>query len=153
MTSLLLAVSFSGNSSSICAMDTGANNGGCTEPHVSHGLSSRLSSRPMAWSKTTLQKLAPVLAVGKVSSVSKPNTDTVKRLPQAQSQTVLFPLIISLVISILFFSYPFKTAKSLFFLPIQNSEEPIIFGRFFVRKPYIFLTPSDSYTKLTPESS
>ena len=46
----------------ICAQDKEANNGGCTEPHVSHLLSSRLSSRPMAWSKKTLVCLAPILA-------------------------------------------------------------------------------------------
>jgi len=48
----------------ICSADPEANNGGCTEPHVSHVLSSRLSSRPMAWSKKTLTKLAPMLAGG-----------------------------------------------------------------------------------------
>ena len=47
---------------SICEKDTSANNGGCTEPHVSHILSSRLSTRPMAWSKKTLIRLAPILA-------------------------------------------------------------------------------------------
>ena len=43
---------------SICKTDCRANNGGCTEPHVSHILSSRLSSRPMTWSRKTLKKLA-----------------------------------------------------------------------------------------------
>jgi len=52
---------------SICEKDSAANNGGCAEPHVSHVLSSRLSSRPMAWSKQTLKRLAPVLAAGKVT--------------------------------------------------------------------------------------
>jgi len=47
---------------SICEKDLSANNGGCTEPHVSHVLSSRLSTRPMAWSKETLIQLAPILA-------------------------------------------------------------------------------------------
>ena len=51
---------------SICVKDLRANNGGCPEPHVSHVLSARLSSRPMAWSKRTLKKLAPVLAAGQV---------------------------------------------------------------------------------------
>lgn len=46
----------------ICAQDTEANDGGATEPHVSHVLASRLSSRPMAWSKATLSKFAPILA-------------------------------------------------------------------------------------------
>lgn len=49
---------------SICATDPEANNGGCTEPHVSHILSCRLSSRPMAWSAQTLSALAPMLADG-----------------------------------------------------------------------------------------
>jgi hypothetical protein len=49
---------------SICATDPEANNGGCTESHVSHVLSARLSSRPMAWSKQTLTQLAPMLADG-----------------------------------------------------------------------------------------
>ncbi|MEE1002271.1 MAG: ISLre2 family transposase, partial [Acutalibacteraceae bacterium] len=34
--------------------DIEANNGGCTEPHISHILASRLSTRPMAWSGETL---------------------------------------------------------------------------------------------------
>lgn len=50
----------------ICEKDPYANNGGCTEPHVSHVLSARLSSRPMAWSKETLTQLAPILAAGQV---------------------------------------------------------------------------------------
>lgn len=37
-------------------------NGGCTEPHISHISSSRLSTRPMAWSGETLTHSAPVLA-------------------------------------------------------------------------------------------
>jgi hypothetical protein len=47
---------------SICKTDPRANNGGCTEPHISHILASRLSTRPMAWSKQTLRAFAPVLA-------------------------------------------------------------------------------------------
>lgn len=45
--------------------DVEANNGGSSEPHVSHILSSRLSTRPMAWSKETLKHIAPILATGK----------------------------------------------------------------------------------------
>ena len=45
--------------------DEEANNGGCTEPHVSHVLSSRLSTRPMAWSRKTLEHFAPILASGR----------------------------------------------------------------------------------------
>lgn len=48
----------------ICNIDPEALRGGCTEPHVSHVLSARLSSRPMAWSKTTLKQFVPLLAAG-----------------------------------------------------------------------------------------
>jgi len=51
---------------SICANDPAANNGGCTEPHVSHVLAARLSTRPMAWSKRTLKQLAPILATNQI---------------------------------------------------------------------------------------
>lgn len=44
--------------------DPEARKGGATEPHVSHVLSSRLSSRPMAWSAKTLKKFVPILAAG-----------------------------------------------------------------------------------------
>jgi hypothetical protein len=54
---------------SICTKDPSANNGGCTEPHVSHILSARLSSRPMAWSKRTLKQFAPMLAGGNVRKI------------------------------------------------------------------------------------
>lgn len=68
---------------SICQFDPNSNNGGCTEPHVSHVLSARLSTRPMAWSKETLQRLAPVLAAGKVESIGKVERDAnADRLPK-----------------------------------------------------------------------
>ena len=46
--------------------DPEAANGGATEPHVSHilSLSARLSSRPMGWSKKTLERFVPILAAG-----------------------------------------------------------------------------------------
>ena len=44
--------------------DPASLNGGCTEPHVSHVLSDRLSSRPMGWSKNTLKCFVPILAAG-----------------------------------------------------------------------------------------
>ena len=44
--------------------DAEARNGGATEPHVSHVLSRRLSSRPMGWSIKTLEHLVPILATG-----------------------------------------------------------------------------------------
>lgn len=46
---------------SICAHDEEANNGGATEPHVSHMLAGRLSSHPMKWSKATLERFVPIL--------------------------------------------------------------------------------------------
>ena len=69
---------------SICEKDGGANNGGSSEPHVSHILSARLSSRPMAWSKQTLKQLAPILATGKVIyNSSQKRTDLPKPLSRA----------------------------------------------------------------------
>lgn len=47
----------------ITSTDPEATNGGATEPHVSHILSSRLSSRPMGWSATTLTKFVPLLTL------------------------------------------------------------------------------------------
>lgn len=70
---------------SICKKDPCANNGGCTEPHVSHILSARLSSRPMAWSRKTLKKLAPVLACGNLTIQRK---ETKVELPQPLRKTV-----------------------------------------------------------------
>ena len=49
---------------SITKRDEASLNGGCTEPHVSHVLSARLSSRPIGWSKKTLRRLVPLLAAG-----------------------------------------------------------------------------------------
>ena len=58
----------------ICKKDERANNGGCTEPHISHVLAARLSSRPLAWSETTLKHLAPILAAGKLT-LNRKSTD------------------------------------------------------------------------------
>ncbi len=49
---------------SIRKQDPEACNGGASEPHVSHVLSDRLSSRPKGWSKETLKHFAPILANG-----------------------------------------------------------------------------------------
>ena len=54
----------------IYSTDAEARNGGATEPHVSHVLSSRLSSRPMGWSPKTLKKLVPILAAGQCAFCS-----------------------------------------------------------------------------------
>ena len=59
---------------SICKKDERANNGGCTEPHISHVLAARLSSRPLAWSETTLKHLAPILAAGSLT-LNRKSTD------------------------------------------------------------------------------
>ena len=45
---------------SILCSDPEANNGGATEPHVSHVLSARFSSRPKGWSAETLRCLVPL---------------------------------------------------------------------------------------------
>jgi len=74
---------------SICIKDPKANNGGCTEPHVSHILASRLSARPMTWSKQTLQKLAPVLAAGKVDFVGKIKSKPAESLSKPLQKTVV----------------------------------------------------------------
>ena len=58
----------------ICKKDERANNGECTEPHISHVLAARLSSRPLAWSETTLKHLAPILAAGKLT-LNRKSTD------------------------------------------------------------------------------
>ena len=46
-------------------IDPETRNGGATEAHISHILSSRLSSRPRAWSEETLRHFVPVLASGR----------------------------------------------------------------------------------------
>lgn len=50
------------NGITICSKDPEANNGGATEPHVSNVLSRRLSSRPMAWSESTLESFVPIIS-------------------------------------------------------------------------------------------
>ena len=66
---------------SICQKDERANNGGCTEPHISHVLAARLSSRPLAWSETTLKHLAPILAAGKLTLNRKSTDNELVTLP------------------------------------------------------------------------
>ena len=51
--------------------DREALNGGATEPHVSHVLSDRLSSRPMGWSMKTLEHLVPMLASERIVLIPK----------------------------------------------------------------------------------
>lgn len=72
---------------SICEKDSRANNGGSAEPHVSHVLAARLSSRPMAWSKQTLKRLAPILATGRVVySASREHTNVPKSIKKATAK-------------------------------------------------------------------
>jgi Uncharacterised protein family (UPF0236). len=73
---------------SICRRDPSANNGGCTEPHVSHVLSSRLSNRPMTWSKATLERLAPILAAGRAGSTGKTKLVATGALPKSIRKTI-----------------------------------------------------------------
>ena len=49
---------------SIRKQEPEACNGGASEPHISHVLSERLSSRPKGWSKETLRHFVPILANG-----------------------------------------------------------------------------------------
>lgn len=67
----------------IFGSDPEAANGGATEPHVSHILSARLSSRPMGWSRKTLECFVPILAAGaacaadyQVQTGHKPDIET-----------------------------------------------------------------------------
>lgn len=55
--------------------DPEASNGGATEPHISHVLSSRLSSRPMGWSPKTLKHFVPILAEGTASFTAPPEAE------------------------------------------------------------------------------
>ena len=45
-----------------------------SEPHISHVLAARLSSRPLAWSETTLKHLAPIPAAGSLT-LNRKSTD------------------------------------------------------------------------------
>lgn len=64
--------------------DAEAANGGATEPHISHRLSARLSSRPMGWSRATLERLVPLLAAG-VGKITLDPSDAMQELPQPLS--------------------------------------------------------------------
>lgn len=73
--------------------DPEARNGGATEPHVSHVLSRRLSSRPMGWSTKTLEHLVPILAAGTFELITRDREkdqsdyldEVVKRTPEGIS--------------------------------------------------------------------
>lgn len=69
----------------ISKLDKASLNGGCTEPHVSHVLSARLSSRPMAWSKETLRRFVPILAAGAATFDAPVENHTQNRYPPASA--------------------------------------------------------------------
>lgn len=69
----------------ISKLDKASLNGGCTEPHVSHVLSARLSSRPMAWSKETLRRFVPILAAGAATLDEPVENHSQKRYPPASA--------------------------------------------------------------------
>lgn len=58
--------------------DAAACNGGATEPHVSHVLSARLSSRPKGWSIKTLQSFVSILANGPNVTFEQSSSHTVQ---------------------------------------------------------------------------
>ena len=60
--------------------DPSACNGGATEPHVSHILSARLSSRPKGWSEKTLHFFAPILANGSEVSMEGDEPNAVNNI-------------------------------------------------------------------------
>ena len=74
----------------IYSTDAEARNGGATEPHVSHVLSSRLSSRPMGWSPKTLKKFVPILASGRCSfrAADEEAADTEAKKPKHNTMRV-----------------------------------------------------------------
>ena len=69
----------------ISKQDNASLNGGCTEPHVSHVLSARLSSRPMGWSKDTLRRFVPILAAGAATFDKPVENRTQKYYPPASA--------------------------------------------------------------------
>lgn len=64
--------------------DSEVANGGATEPHISNVLSARLSSRPMAWSRATLEKFVPLLATRRCTLDVQPGqvSEQVERVRQ-----------------------------------------------------------------------
>ena len=67
-------------------VDEEARKGGATEPHVSHILSSRLSSRPMGWSEETLKSFVPILAAKKCEILKK--EDLAKRREETKKKEI-----------------------------------------------------------------
>lgn len=107
---------------SIYSTDPEAARGGATEPHISHVLSARLSSRPMAWSKQTLQALVPVLAAGASSCCSPvPSVPPVPHLVPARRNAKTFPH------KILPFSAGLPLPDSSISLPVFSSKSSRLF--------------------------
>lgn len=64
----------------ICERDPEANNGGCSEPHVSNYLSDRMSSRPKVWSEKTLKAIVPLLTARREIRIKKKEEKTPVRV-------------------------------------------------------------------------
>ena len=75
--------------------DPESRNGGATEPHICHTLSSKLSNRPMGWSEKTLKAFAPILAKGKaiygVKADDTPNDNLKARFYAKASKVAAHP--------------------------------------------------------------
>ena len=96
-------------------IDPEARKGGATEPHVSHVLSSRLSSRPMGWSAETLKKFVPILAAGQCTfcqteTAVKPTAKT-ERLHKKIAAAKVLPNSLGLPHPDLVISMPAKNGK------------------------------------------
>ena len=95
--------------------DPEARKGGATEPHVSHVLSSRLSSRPMGWSTKTLKKFVPILAAGQCTfqkaEVMVETTGNPERLHKKMAAAKVLPNSLGLPHPDLVASMPAKSGK------------------------------------------
>lgn len=100
------------NAVHIYTTDPEARNGGATEPHVSHVLSSRLSSRPMGWSPKTLKKFVPILAAGHCSfQTADINPADAKTAKHNRAPAKALPLTLGLPHPDMVASMPAKTGK------------------------------------------
>ena len=108
----------------ITKRDKASLNGGCTEPHVSHVLSARLSSRPMGWSKKTLQRLVPILAAG-AATFEGPQKQNLRYPPASDflktSEKHFLPNTISLADPDIAVSFPARQNKV---TPLFNALKP-----------------------------
>jgi len=102
--------------------DPEARNGGATEPHVSHVLSARLSSRPMGWSVKTLKSFVPILAAGQcVQALPDRETQVSPRKAKAAPTNKTYPHSLGLPHPDLVASIPAKSGKVTPLYRILNS--------------------------------